>query len=171
MDNHDRMELAARLEAENAESLRDIAERRAAPLLVERRDTRPWHERGLTVATMDGPTFSEWVDAGKPSLEKRKAPDTPALAPVAVKAIGEALSHERAAMRAHVEKRLADLTNLMGEEVGRMQRELKDQLRREMELLQAAHELALREMRAELLAGDDAALPRFLPGRRADASH
>ena len=128
-----------------------------APVVAE----RPWCARGLTVATMSEREFSEWTDAGRPPL----APPREVAPPRAVidAAISAALTAERHAERAHLERRIAGTVEVIAEEVARVQAELCAQHQRDMQelraeherqtgLLQTMHEADMRALRDELEA-------------------
>ena len=104
------------------------------------RGSRPWHERGLTIATMTQAQFSDWVDAGRPSLTP------PQSKPQA--------SPSREEMRAHVEKRFNAFAAIIGEEVAKAEKELRAEFERKLELVQSAQRMALGEVKADLETRD-----------------
>src|SRR5215203_3377343 len=101
MDAYERQAMIERLRAENAETLADMAERRARRLAGE--EPREWQL----------PENQDW---------RKSAPisKAPILSREAVDAIGQALARERYLMREHVEKRMGELAALMGEETARV---------------------------------------------------
>jgi hypothetical protein len=92
----------------------------------------------------------------------------PALSREAINGIGAAIAIERKAMREHVEKRMGEFASIIGEETGKVERDL----RRQVEELKAE----LVELRgfvrgvAAAGAASDLPLPKFLRDRDA-ASH
>jgi hypothetical protein len=103
--------------------------------------------------------------------QPKPAPQQKQAAAMNQAAIDQALAAERRVMREHVQKRLDEVASVIGEEVGKAQREMREQFQREI----AALKLELAEVRgyARGLAAagsDDMPIPKFLRDR-SDASH